>query len=161
MWTRAPLQPILRPLPPRLAVNPPRPVLTAALLFALPSSSLAQALPTSPATFHPKPIGSSSAATGAASSPTPPALRQVSYLTLSPLRSWISRDGKTLLGKLIAWEDAIGPAPPPLTGPPTALKQNKARLLIDKKTFEIPLDRLSPADQKFIQDLQARLDAKP
>lgn len=139
------------------------PGLAAALLLALPCPSPAQALPATPSTFHPKPVGSSTAAAGTTASPAPPSVRQVTYLTLSPLRPWISRDGKTLLGKLIAWEEAgpLDPAAPPIAASPTILKQNQARLLIEKKAFAIPLDRLSPADQKWILDLQARLAAKP
>ncbi len=143
-----------------------RPLRAAALLllFALPSLLPAQALPTSPTTFKTKPVGA--ATSGAALVPTPAPLRQVTYLTLSPLRPWNSRDGKTLLGKLIAWEDTVTLGPPSPTPPspppkPTVLRQNKARLLIEKKACEIPLDRLSPEDQKFIQDLHARLAASP
>lgn len=142
-----------------------------AFLSLPPAAAPGQAVPTTPTKFDTKPVGAATSSTGAAiAPPKAPAstLRQVTYLTLSPLRTWTSTDGKSLNGKLIAWEETVttGPTPQalpdqPLTTRPTVLKNNKARLLIGTKAYEVPLDRLGPEEQKFIRDLQTRLAAKP
>ena len=144
--------------------------LTPALLLAIPASAFAQAVPTTPTKFNTKPVGAATATTGATINPasTAPTVKHITYLTLSPLQQWTSTDGKSRMGKLIAWEETIttGPVPvaataPPITTRPTVIKDGKARLLIDNKAYEVPLDRLDPAAQKFIQQLQANLAAKP
>lgn len=146
--------------------------LLSALLFSgLTTVIMAQAVPTTPTKFDIKPVAGPTASAGATISPnsTKPTVRQTTYLTLSELRQWKSTDGKTLMGKLIAWEETVTtttstPAPvadKPITNKPTVLKNNKARLLVDNKAFEVPLDRLGAEEQKFIQQLHTRLTAKP
>ncbi|MES2469866.1 MAG: hypothetical protein V4675_21375 [Verrucomicrobiota bacterium] len=144
--------------------------LTSALLLALPAAALAQVVPTTPTKFSAKPVGAATATTGAAINPpsTAPTVKHITYLTLSPLRQWTSTDGKTLMGKLIAWEETVttGPSPqsasaPPVTTRPTVLKNNQVRLLIDHKAYPVPLERLDPDARKFIAELQAHLAAKP
>lgn len=145
--------------------------LPALLLLGLPPAVPAQAVPTTPTKFDTKPVTGPTSSAGATIAPnsTKPVIRQTTYLTLSDLRQWTSTDGKTLMGKLIAWEETVtnstaAPAPvadKPITGKPTVLKNNKARLLVDRKAYEIPLERLGPAEQKFIQELHSRLTAKP
>ena len=150
------------------------PLLAAGLLCFLCAQSGAQVVPTTPTRFTTKPVGESTASTGATiqgtSAPSAaPTFRQVTYLTLSPLRQWNSTDGKSRMGKLIAWEETVtttkGAAPSPQSAPittkPTVLKENKVRLLIDNKAYEVPLDRLAAEEQKFIKDLQAAITAKP
>jgi len=141
-----------------------------ALLF-FPAAVLAQAVPTTPTKFDIKPITGPTSSAGATitSKSTAPMVRQTIYLTLSPLRQWTSSDGKTLMGKLIAWEESVTTtpgAPPPvaeklLTEKPTVLKDGKARLLIENKAYELPLSRLDAESQKFIQQLHTQLSTKP
>lgn len=131
-------------------------------------------VPTTPTKFSIKPVGNPTASTGATINRTPAttssSIRQVIYLTLSPLRQWNSADGKSLMGKLIAWEETVttttgttAPTPPsaPIATKPTILKDNKVRFLIDQKSYEVPLDRLAAEEQKFIKDLQKAIAAKP
>jgi hypothetical protein len=154
------------------------PLLVAFGLFCfLAAPSWAQVVPATPTRFTTRPIGEATASTGATVNGTSkaapvPTVRQVTtYLTLSPLRQWNSTDGKARMGKLIAWEETVtttkgpaaAPAPPsePITTKPTILKDNKARLLIDNKAYEVPLERLAAEEQKFITELQAAIAAKP
>lgn len=121
--------------------------------------------PTTPTKFDTKKVGAATSTNGAAITPssTAPTVRRITYLTLSPLRQWTGTDGKTLMGKLIAWEEIVdsNPSKPlstkPITEKPTLLKDNRVRLLIDNKAFEVPLTRLGAEDQKFIQTIQAGL----
>ena len=143
----------------------------AGLLALLPLTVCGQVVPTTPTKFSVKPVGSRTGTTGASinSPSTKSTIRQVTYLTLSPLRQWNSTDGKSLMGKLIAWEETVtttsGTTAPvaqsaPLTTKPTVLKNNKVRLLVDNKAYELALDRLGAEEQKFIQDLHKALSPK-
>lgn len=146
----------------------------AAFLLAFPGAALAQVVPTTPTKFSIKPVGNPTASTGATINRTPAttssSIRQITYLTLSPLRQWNSTDGKSLMGKLIAWEETVtttkGSTAPtlssaPIATKPTILKDNKVRFLVDQKSYEVPLDRLAAEEQKFIKDLQTAIAAKP
>ena len=147
-------------------------MLGAGLLALPPCAVVAQAVPTTPTNFNTKPVGAATGTTGASINPpaTITSIRQVTYLTLSPLRQWSSTDGKSLMGKLIAWEEtvptirgSITPVPESasITTKPTVVRNNKARLLIESKAFEVPLDRLAVEERKFIQDLQNAIAGKP
>lgn len=106
--------------------------------------------------------------------PTPPTkARLVSYFSLSDVRQWQSSDGKSLLGSIIAFEDsvqeidardpatarAVAEKAPPAKPPTkfTLIRNGKVRLLVDHKPYEVPLERLSEGDRKFVEDLNARL----
>jgi hypothetical protein len=141
-----------------------------ALFLVMAGLATAQTVPVTPTTpthFDIKPVTGPTSSAGATITPgsTAPLLKQTTYLTLSAERAWTNPAGKTLTGKLIAWEQTTAtttdtPAPvadKPITSTPTVLKNGKVRLLIDRKAFEIPLDQLDPASQKLIQDLNARL----
>jgi len=135
---------------------------------ALTCAAPAQVTPTTPTKFDIKPVSGASASAGATVHQTTsgPSVRHITYLTLSPLRQWTSTDGKTLTGKLIAWEESntATPAPataPPVTGTPTVLRDSKVRLLIDNKAFTVPLDRLGAEEQQFVQSLHTQLTKKP
>ena len=117
-------------------------------------------------------VSNTGASTGASivsrPSQSKPIVQQIIYIVISEARQWTSTDGKTLMGKLIAWEETVttGPAPqsataPPVTTRPTVLKNNQVRLLIDHKAYPVPLERLDPDARKFIGELQAHLVAKP
>jgi hypothetical protein len=98
-------------------------------------------------------------------------VRTITYVALSEPRQWQSADGKSLLGKLIAFEDMtvevkLAPgqqpqpaAPPAIPDKPTVVRDGKARLLVDTKPFEVLLTRLSEEDQKFIENIRAAIAA--
>lgn len=106
--------------------------------------------------------------------PAPPTKTKLtSYFMLGDPRQWHSTDGKSLLGTIITFEesviefDAANPAAareavekaPPAKMPdkPTLIRDAKIRLLVNKKPVEVPLERLSEADRKYVEDLNARL----
>lgn len=96
-----------------------------------------------------------------------PVTRYVTYLTLSVSRIWQSSEGKTLEGKLIAFEDLVveapkGAAPPTPEAPkhPTVVRDGRIRVLIDRKPVEIPLSRLSRGDQEFVEGVRKANEKK-
>lgn len=140
------------------------------LALSLSSLSLAQVVPTTPTGFTSRKIGDATGSSSGASlsAPTPPSattVRHISYVALSDPRQWTSSDGKPLLAKLIAWEQSEQvitqgqPAPEPtlpeMPNGPTVIRDDKVRLLVNSKPFELPLSRLSDADQDFIADVVA------
>lgn len=138
----------------------------------------AQVVPATPKKFTTRSLSESSS-TGISSAPKPPEIttRMVTYFALSEPRQWKSADGKSLLGKLIAFEDlvveakgasaaaskaAAAAAPPPEPpAKPTVIKDGRVRLLVNSKPYEVALDRLSADDRKFAEDVKAAVDAKP
>ncbi len=94
--------------------------------------------------------------------------RYVTHVVLSESRIWQSADGKTLDGKLLAFEDVVSevpagapaPAAPEPPKQPTVVKDGKVRLLVGRKPFEIPLSRLIKADQDFIEQIRAGIAKK-
>jgi hypothetical protein len=143
------------------------------LLLLVTVHATAQVVPTTPTQFGKRSTGGLSTGNSAintgASAPqnTQPTIKQVSYLALSDSRQWTSTDGKALIGKLIAWEqqeeilasaaDAGKMDQPKLPARPTVLRGQTIRLLIDQKTFEVPLDRLSQADRDFVTERDAAI----
>ena len=136
-------------------------------------SASAQVVPTTPTKFDMRRLGdASSSSAGVSATPKPPqtTYREVTYISLSPLRQWKSTDGKSLLGKLIAFEDFVvtttGAAPDPkaaapqMPAKPTVVRDGKARLLIESKAFEVPLERLGEEERKFIEQLQTAIAGK-
>lgn len=138
----------------------------------------AQVVPATPKKFTTRSL-SESASAGITTTPKPPEIttRMVTFFALSQPRQWKSTDGKSLLGKLIAFEDmvveakaanaaaskaaaAAAPAPEP-PAKPTVIKDGKVRLLVNSKPFEVPLDRLSEDDRKFAESIKAAVDARP
>ncbi|MFC5456150.1 hypothetical protein [Prosthecobacter fluviatilis] len=105
--------------------------------------------------------------------PAPTKTRLTSYFMLGDSRQWKSTDGKSLLGAIIIFEDAViefdaanpaaakeaaGKAPPPkMPEKPTLIREGKIRLLVNQKPLEVPLTRLSAEDRKYVDDLNARL----
>lgn len=111
--------------------------------------------------------GSISLGPGSPSSSSPAKVRYVMHVALSESRQWQSSDGRSLLGSLIAFEDVVaetekGAPAPPFTRPAivTVVKDNKARLLVDKKPYELPLDRLSQADRDFVEKVRDQMSRK-
>ena len=92
------------------------------------------------------------------------AVRHITRVVLSATRQWQSADGRTLLGKLIAFEDLTAEvpvgAPVPAMEPPahpTVVKDGRARLLVRNKPYELPLERLSDPDREFVESVRAAL----
>ena len=136
------------------------------------AAASAQVIPATPKKFGKRsmsnsgPSGASITTNGGSISlgPSTPASTKVLYtthVTLSESRQWKSTDGKSLLGRLIAFEDITtqierGAAPPPFSPPanPTVVKEGKARLLINMKPYELSLDRLSETDREFVEKIR-------
>ncbi len=129
-------------------------------------AAVAQAIPATPKKFTKRGLSSTTANGGSVgiSTVTPPApakVRYVMHTTLCEPRQWQSNDGKSLLGQLIAFEDQFteieqGAPAPSFTPPanPTVVKDGKARLLVNQKPFELPLDRLSQKDRDFVEQIR-------
>ncbi|WP_395732173.1 hypothetical protein [Prosthecobacter sp.] len=132
-------------------------------------------LPTTGKKFDTRTINGSGGTTGVSVNNTAPPTktRLTSYFILGEPRQWKSTDGKSLLGTIIIFEDAViefeaatpaaareaaGKATPPkLPEKPTLIREGKIRLLVSQKPVEVPLARLSEADRKYVEDLNARL----
>ena len=141
------------------------------LLLAMAGGVWAQVVPTTPTGFKMRQIGDSGASAGIASAPKQKETRyrQVTHISLSPARQWKSADGQSLLGKLIAFEDIVveskGVAPdknaaPAMPAKITVVRDGKARLMVDTKTYEVALDRLGEDERKFVTQIQAAVAAK-
>lgn len=100
--------------------------------------------------------------------PAPAKQRYTTHIVLSESRVWQNLDGRTLEGKLLAFEDVVtevvaGAGEPPAPVPPanpTVVRNGKVRLLVGKKPFELPLTNLVKADQEFIESIRAALAKK-
>ena len=148
-------------------------LLCAGLMIQSGSCASAQVVPTTPRKFTTRDIGGSSTA-GVSVTPPPkqePMVRTTTYIVLAPLRQWTNSDGKPLMAKLIAFEEitvqttkaeALGntkPEPPKLNGKPTVVRDGKVRLMADNKPYEVAVDKLSPADQEFINTMKRAIAA--
>jgi len=157
------------------------PVLLCLGALALPAR--AQVVPATPTKFGKRDVGAGassstsisnsgtgSATAGVSQPKTEAMVRTTTYIAVSPSRQWTSNDGRPLLAKLIGFEDVVTEVPksdiaalnakpvmPP--GKPTVLRDGKVRLLVDHKPVEVPLDRLSAADQEFVNSIKRTLDA--
>lgn len=138
--------------------------LSVALLLGYASQGLGQiVVPANPKKFATRPIGGSSSGGITVEPAAPnPNVRYVTHLGLSEIRQWKSADGKPLQGKLIAFEDLVIEVPKGSTEPvaptppahPTVVRDGKARLMVNKKPFEVVLERLSQEDQKLIESIR-------
>lgn len=149
------------------------------ILFAMTAPLGAQVvLPTTGRKFDTRTINGSGGTSGVSvnntTQPAPPTkIRLTSYFILGDPRQWKSTDGKSLLGSIIIFEDAVieleaatpaaareaaTKAPPPkMPEKPTLIREGKIRLLVNQKPVEVPLERLSNDDRKYVEDLNARL----
>jgi hypothetical protein len=118
--------------------------------------------------------GTSGVSVNTTTKPTPPTkTRLTSYFRLGDPRQWKSTDGKSLLGAIITFEDSViefdaanpaaareaaqkAPAPK-MPAKPTLIREGKIRLLVNQNPVEVPLERLSDEDHKYVEDLNARL----
>ncbi|MBK8036602.1 MAG: hypothetical protein IPK22_05630 [Verrucomicrobiaceae bacterium] len=151
------------------------------IFLALSMTALAQiATPTTPTKFGQRGISggtnSGNAAVNVAPAASEATARITSHYSFGELRQWKSADGRSLLGKMIAFEDAVievkrqpaaeaqsaamaAPAPKP-PEKFTLLREGKIRLLVNNKPFEVPLDKLSAEDQAFAKQVEATVNAK-
>lgn len=142
--------------------------------MTLTCASFAQmVVPGAPGKFKPRPIsGGGGSNSGVNVIPRdggkPANARYTTHIVLSESRIWSALDGKTLTGKLIAFEDIVvetpqGAAEPVIPKPPakpTVIRDQKVRFLIDKKAVEVPLARLGQADQELLGQIQVGIAAK-
>ena len=148
-------------------------------LLAMTASLSAQViLPTTGKKFDTRTINGSGGNAGVSinntSLPAPSTKAKLtSHFTVGEPRQWKSTDGKSLLGTIIIFEDAIiefdaanpaaareavAKAPPPkMPEKPTLIREGKIRLLVSQKPVEVPLERLSAEDRKYVDDLNARM----
>ena len=120
--------------------------------------------PASPKKFVPRAIGGGTSG-GVQILPRedkPKMLRHTTRMLLSQSRVWTSNDGKPVEARLIAFEDMVvevpegapAPEPPPAPKNPTVVRDRKVRLLVNNKPMEVPLSRLSQADQEFVEQIR-------
>lgn len=169
MWNGAMAQPSHTPPGPGILGSMKSATCSLVLLLATGSLN-AQVVPTTPKKFATREIGAggSSSAGVSVPPPKPATVRTVTYITLTPPRQWTSSDGRSLLGKLVAFEDffvetvAGQPAPPmpELRAPPTVVKDGKARLLVSDTPYEIALEKLSAGDREFIEKIRQAVAKK-
>jgi len=140
------------------------PVMSLLAFSVLTGGCMAQmVIPGMPGKFKPRAIGGGTSGGAAVIPKENPKVRYTNYITLSVSRLWTSTEGKLVEGKLIAFEDmiveGIQGAPPP-TAPevpkyPTVTREEKIRLLINRKPVKLPLSRLSRGDQEFVAQVKA------
>ena len=149
------------------------------ILFAMAAPLSAQVvLPATGSKFNTRTIngsgGSGGVSIGGNTKPAPPTKTKLtSYFMLGEPRQWKSTDGKSLLGTIITFEEsviefdaanpaaareAVAKAPPAkMPAKPTLIREGKVRLLVNQKPVEVPMERLSEEDRKYVEDLNARL----
>lgn len=149
------------------------------ILFAVAAPLSAQViLPATGRKFDTRTINGSGGNSGvsvnnATKLPSATKTKLTSYFLLGEPRQWQSTDGKSLLGTIITFEEsviefdaansaaareAVAKAPPAkMPAKPTLIREGKIRVLVNKKPVEVPLERLSEPDRKYVEDLNARL----
>jgi hypothetical protein len=133
-------------------------------------SVIAQVVPATPTKFTTRGIGDSttSGSVGVATVKPQVATRTVTHIVLGEARQWKLVDGRSFVGKLIAFEDIVvearqgsAPAAAPVIPPqPTLVRKGNARFLVNSKPYELPLDRLGSEERKFIEDTRLAIAAK-
>lgn len=145
----------------------------AALLIGADAACAQIAIPATPKNFTKRSLSDTGSSGGnitfgPKSPPAESKVRYVTHVSLSESRQWHSADGKSLLGKLISFDDIIvettkgapAPAAPAMPGNPTVVKDGKARLLVNSKPYELPIERLSQPDREFIENIRAAIARK-
>lgn len=135
---------------------------------------LSQVVPATPQKFTTRNIGDSVTGASVGFTPAKPkvTVRTVTVTVLSPMRQWITVDGKSFLGKLIAFEDPVvekkqdaaekpvSQATPAVPKQPTVIRDGKARFLVDSKRIEVPMKRLGGAECLFIEKIRDDIAAQ-
>ena len=145
------------------------PLLAAVAVFGLLTSLRldAQVVPATPKKFDTTRIGDA-ASGGSTVNATPQRpqtiVRTVTHIVIGEPRQWKMSDGKSFIGKLIAFEDIViegnATTPPAVPKNPTIVREGKARVLVNSKPFEIALERLGADERKLIEDTRAAMAAK-
>lgn len=142
------------------------PTLTLSFLATLPLAAQV-ATPTTPSKFDTNKIGD--AISGGASVNVAPmrpqtVVKTTTHVVLGEPRQWKMADGKSFVGKLIAFEDIVieGAASAPMTPPknPTVVRNANARFLVNSKPYEVALKTLGAEEQKFIEETRVILATK-
>lgn len=76
--------------------------------------------------------------------------KKITYLAVTDDRAWINKEGKTIKGRLIAFD----PGNKEKFIPPTIIKDNNVRMLIGTKAYVFPLDKLREENRKEILNLK-------
>ncbi len=82
-------------------------------------------------------------------SPIKKEVKKITYLAVTDDKSWINNEGKTIIGRLIAFD----PGNKEKFIPPTIIKDSNVRMLIGKKAYVFPLEKLREENRKEILDL--------
>lgn len=85
--------------------------------------------------------------------PTKKVTKKVTYMALGPRRQWLSRDGKSILAQLVAFD--LGNEA--TYTPPTVIKEEKIRLIKDGKEFLYPVDKLDAKHQEDVLEIEDKL----
>ena len=142
--------------------------LSAVVILSLTASLTleAQVVPATPTKFDTRRIGDAVSG-GSTVNVTPPrtqiTVKTITHIVLGEPRQWKMSDGKSFVGKLIAFEDLVAEgnaAAPAVPKNPTVVRDGKARVLVNSKPFEIALERLGVEERKLIEDTRAALAAK-
>jgi len=76
--------------------------------------------------------------------------KKITYLAVTDDRAWVNNEGKTIKGRLIAFD----PGNKEKFIPPTIIKEDKIRMLIGTKAYVFPLDKLREENRKEILNLK-------
>ena len=144
-------------------------LLPAVVLFAIAGSLplRAQAVPSTPTKFDTRGISDTAkgggGGVGFTAAKPQTTVRTITHIVLGEPRQWKMSDGKSYIGKLIAFEDivVVGNAPAPAVPKnPTVVRDGKARLFVNAKAYEVPLQNFGADERKFIEDTRAAVEAK-
>lgn len=137
----------------------------AVILLASPLAAISQVVPTTPTKFSTRGVGNSadSGSVGVATVKPQVTTRQITHIVLGEPRQWKMIDGKSFIGKLIAFEDIVVEAQkgaPAVPAKPTLVRNGNARFLVNSKAYELPMARLGADEQKFIEETRTAIAAK-
>ncbi|MEQ1852465.1 MAG: hypothetical protein ABMA01_12850 [Chthoniobacteraceae bacterium] len=141
----------------------------AVIMFASPLAAFSQVVPTTPTKFSTRGVGdgTDSGSVGVARVKPQVATRQITHIVLGEPRQWKMIDGKSFIGKLIAFEDIVVeaqngvPVPAPaVPAKPTLVRNGNARFLVNSKPYELPMARLGADERKFIEETRTAIAAK-
>lgn len=136
------------------------------LAFAASLPVSAQVIPTTPKKFDTRGIGDAQGTNSVGFTKVPPkvTVKTTTHIVLGDPRQWKLADGKSYIGKLIAFEDIVtegnATAPPVVPKNPTVVRDGKARLLVNAKPYEVPLQNFGADERKFIEDTRTAIAAK-
>jgi hypothetical protein len=92
-------------------------------------------------------------------------MKTITHIVLGEPRQWKLGDGRSFIGKLIAFEDIVtmgnAASAPVVPKHPTVVRDGKARLFVDGKVYEVTLQSFGEEERKFIEATRAMLAAKP